>query len=103
MEVTKVASRLGLADQSLPGISGRFDYQALLELPGGQQPTLALSTDLTGVIIDWPAPLGKTAGAAAPLTIGMRQGLSWKVLPAAWASRWGKNDRFKISHLRMAT
>ena len=74
ISVTALQNRLGLPDNSLPGIDGTLRYEAVLELPAKKTPTIRLMSDLKGVTVDWPAPLGKTAQAIAPLTVTLVPG-----------------------------
>jgi len=67
--VEQLRTRFGLDEMATPGVSGGLTYEALLELPEGKDPVLRMGSDLTGVTVDWPEPLGKTAGVPAPLNI----------------------------------
>jgi uncharacterized protein YhdP len=69
VSVQSLQDRLGLSPGSSPGIGGRLQYEALLGLESADSATVRLMSDLAGVTIDWPEPLGKTAEARAPLTI----------------------------------
>lgn len=72
--VANLQNRLGLPDNSLPGIDGTLGYEAVLELPSEKAPTIRLMSDLSGVTVDWPAPLGKNAETIAPLTFTVDPG-----------------------------
>lgn len=60
--------QMGLSDATSLGLSGALDYAAELTVDGTRDPTIALSTDLSGLSMDWPAPLGKAADQSAALT-----------------------------------
>ena len=58
---------------AFPQLSGQTAYQAQLNLHAGKKDrtpsTLTIESALKGIKIDLPAPLGKTATAAAPLSV----------------------------------
>ncbi|TGN40016.1 YhdP family phospholipid transporter [Marinobacter confluentis] len=76
VDVAALQNRLDLPEGSSPGVSGRLAYEAVLELPPDSDPVIRLMSDLVGVTIDWPAPLGKPAATQAPLDITLEPGLS---------------------------
>ncbi|MEO5342328.1 MAG: TIGR02099 family protein [Gammaproteobacteria bacterium SHHR-1] len=89
--------RLG---QALPFASGHSDWHLLLQVPhpaeGQDKPaavSLQLSSDLQGVKLDLPAPLGKTAKQKMPLELHLE--LAQTPLPARL--RWG--DRLQAQLL----
>jgi len=74
VEVAALQNRLGLPAGSSQGVDGRLDYEAILELPSDAAATVRLISDLTGVAVNWPAPLGKSAAASAPIDITVLPG-----------------------------
>ncbi|MCB1776766.1 MAG: TIGR02099 family protein [Candidatus Competibacteraceae bacterium] len=81
---TQIAGKLGLAALAGPAvaaalkpITGASDWKAVLVVPTHRQEqeaafSLELSSNLRGVAIDLPAPLGKTARESRPLRIRVR-------------------------------
>ncbi|MBE0486297.1 AsmA-like C-terminal region-containing protein [Marinobacter sp.] len=58
---------LGLgADLSL-GMAGTIDYLAKLEVAAATTPRISISSDLRGLALDWPEPLGKSVDQKAEL------------------------------------
>jgi uncharacterized protein YhdP len=74
VDVSVLQNRFGLPEGSSQGIDGRLDYEAVIELPSDKAATIRLMSDLTGVTVDWPDPLGKTAETTAPLDITVQPG-----------------------------
>ena len=72
--VSVLQNRFGLPESISQGIDGRLDYKAIIELPSDKAATIRLMSDLTGVTVDWPDPLGKTAETTAPLDITVQPG-----------------------------
>lgn len=62
----QLSAQLG---QSFPGVEGRVAYDATLDAGENQGPALTLSSSLEGVQVDWPAPLAKNRGKAAPIDV----------------------------------
>ncbi len=80
---TQVRGRLGLRALAGPAaaplddvFSGKSDWQALLVVPSSAaRPfTLDLQSDLRGMAVDLPEPLGKSATATLPLHLVLRPG-----------------------------
>jgi uncharacterized protein YhdP len=67
--VAQLRTRFGLDEMATPGVSGGLKYEVLFELQEGKDPVLRMGSDMTGVTVDWPEPLGKTAEVPAPLNI----------------------------------
>lgn len=65
------------------GISGRLDYTAMLEVSEGKDAVIHLASDMAGVAVDWPDPLGKPTATRAPLDLtiepGRAKGIGLKV------------------------
>ena len=59
--------QMGLAGTSSLGLDGTLDYTAGLTVGVDGASTISVSSDLTGLTVDWPEPLGKTALETAPL------------------------------------
>lgn len=59
--------QLGLSGASSFGISGQLDYQAEVALNASAGSVIRVRSPLRGLVVDWPAPLGKTAAASAML------------------------------------
>lgn len=59
--------------ESIDGLSGMFDYQSKLRLPGegDDYPMFTLSSDLLGVSQAWPAPFDKASTASALLKLAL--------------------------------
>jgi len=74
LDLPALRNRLGLSESNLPGASGSMEYEALVEVPPEKAVTVTLSSDLTGVVLDWPAPLGKTAETSSPATVTIAPG-----------------------------
>lgn len=54
--------------------SGHLDYSARVDIPrSGGRVRMALSSPLTGLALDMPAPLGKDSGARVPLALDWRR------------------------------
>ncbi len=68
MPVARLFAKTGLKDPGRSGLSGAFDYQVQLAVSPDTASTLTISTGLTGLASDWPAPLGKSAGETTPVT-----------------------------------
>jgi len=60
--------QMGLPKGTSLGLAGTLDYEAKLMIDGAEAPTVALTSDLAGLSVDWPSPLAKTASAATPMT-----------------------------------
>ncbi|WP_148863435.1 YhdP family protein [Marinobacter fonticola] len=65
-----------------PGIDGRATYSARLDLSSSGASSLAVSSSLANVSLEWPAPFGKPVGAAVPMELVMS---------------WGENDGMLLS------
>lgn len=84
-ELIQVSGRLRasperlLGEKPLPGVQGEADWEVRLLLPGFQSPPparaplleLLVDSDLRGVAVDLPAPLGKGPAAAKPLQLAI--------------------------------
>ena len=57
----------GLDEARTLNLSGTLDYRARIRLGKDPEPKVLLWSDLTGLAINWPEPLGKTAGQATEL------------------------------------
>jgi len=68
-EAMRQASELGLVARIAAAATGQASYRATLAFVGGR-PQVSVASNLVGVAVDLPAPLGKTA--AAPLTLRVR-------------------------------
>ncbi|PVY70751.1 uncharacterized protein (TIGR02099 family) [Tamilnaduibacter salinus] len=91
IDMGQLSDQLGRA---LPGLEGRMAYDAVLEAGGGRGPRMRLSSGLDGVQVDWPAPLDKARGAAAPIDLM----LDWSTskarrLSVDWPERLGVRAR----------
>lgn len=87
-------NRLGLSENHLPGAAGNLEYVALVEVPPEKPVTITLTSDLTGVALDWPAPLGKIAETSSPATVTIEpeaeeNGLGFRV-------RWPQRADFDL-------
>ena len=60
--------RMGMSENSGLGLSGTLGYTAELNVDSDIDPTITVSSDLSGLNVDWPEPLGKSANETAPLT-----------------------------------
>ncbi|MDI9244920.1 AsmA-like C-terminal region-containing protein [Marinobacter sp. CHS3-4] len=69
--VEDVRRKLGMSDQLALGIEGKLGYEAALSLLPDQPARVRLTSDLTGVSIGWPEPLGKVSDAAAPVDVSV--------------------------------
>jgi uncharacterized protein YhdP len=67
-------SRLGLAEGNSLGTEGTLEYQALLDVSPEKSATVTLSSDLVGVSLAWPDPLGKAAETRSPIDISIEPG-----------------------------
>jgi uncharacterized protein YhdP len=67
-------NRLGLAESNSLGAEGSLEYEALVDVQPEKPVTVTLSSDLTGVALAWPAPLGKTAETSSPATVTIEPG-----------------------------
>ncbi|BES70724.1 YhdP family protein [Marinobacter nanhaiticus D15-8W] len=52
-----------------PGISGRAGYSARLDLSANGASSLVISSSLANVAVEWPEPLAKPLGTAAPMQL----------------------------------
>lgn len=90
------------------GLSGRMRYRAGLTVSRGTASPITLTSDLSGVAVDWPEPLGKAAAETAPLTVtldpastdGLAIGADWGTRLAA-DLRW-KDTGFDLMVKRLA-
>ncbi|MBB5322117.1 YhdP family phospholipid transporter [Marinobacter oulmenensis] len=64
-----VLTEAGLAENQSLGMSGTLDYTAGLLVDSEGASEITLSSDLTGLTVGWPAPLGKSASEATDLTV----------------------------------
>ena len=78
-----------------PGLRGAFDYRADLELAAGEAALLALESNLQGVTVDWPAPLGKSAEVAAPLKLWVEWQDNETLLSGNWQQRLAARMRWR--------
>lgn len=67
MPVKRAFARAGLDDPARAGVTGAFDYQVQLAVSPDTASTLTFTSGLTGLAVDWPAPLGKSPGETTPL------------------------------------
>lgn len=76
-------------------MAGTSDWRGALELGGDADGTLVLSTDLSGVEVSLPPPLGKPAAATVPLelTLGSPAGTALRIT-ADYQGRFGADLRF---------
>ncbi|HEY2189243.1 MAG TPA: YhdP family protein, partial [Caldimonas sp.] len=70
-EGLRQASELGMVARMAAVASGQVAYRATLAFLGGR-PQVSIASNLVGVAIDLPGPLGKTA--AQPMTLRVRMG-----------------------------
>ena len=57
----------GLGNDTSFGLAGPLDYSARMRVDSSGPSSIVMTSDLAGLNIDWPEPLGKTADQAAPL------------------------------------
>ena len=69
-----VAALLDMSGFEAPGIDGTLPYEALLKLSSGGAQKLQVNSDLKGVAVDWPEPLGKPAETSAPIEVAYSPG-----------------------------
>jgi uncharacterized protein YhdP len=74
VDVTRLQNRLGLPEGSSSGVSGRLNYEVRLNMASATTANISVTSDLKGVTVDWPAPLGKTADVEAPLSVTVQPG-----------------------------
>lgn len=98
LDVNALAGRFGL--DPIPGVEGRAAYRATLGLSASGASTLALTSNLSNLTVDWPAPLGKAMGKPAPLNMIVSWGDDDGLLLSghwedrlAYRLRW-RGDRF---------
>jgi len=90
---------------------GRFNYQVKVVLPHRQslQPEVNVYTDLKGVAIDLPVPLGKTLQQKRPLSVRVRLKpdqeknlyLDYDDILKAAITLMGENSRMQSAHIRL--
>ncbi len=77
-----------LPDAKTLKINGSLNYEATLDVSPESASTIVLTTDLVGVGVDWPSPLGKLPVQSAPLTIQVEPGDSDAVaIAVSWEER----------------
>ncbi|MBN7771192.1 hypothetical protein KUV44_07895 [Marinobacter daepoensis] len=83
-------SHFGVPEAMAPGLAGSLRYSGELVLGAGVQPVISLSSDLSGLQVDWPEPLAKTTRENAPLAVTIDPfqdaGLA---ISAEWTDRLG--------------
>ncbi|MBW7470542.1 YhdP family protein [Marinobacter sp. F4218] len=67
LSMSDALATTGLAPDTTLGLSGVLGYSAELDLGAGSTSVINVRSDLEGVAVDWPEPLAKSAGEAAPL------------------------------------
>jgi len=60
--------QFGISAGSTPGLSGTLNYQAEAVFEPGATPLVSVNSDLKGLVLDWPPPLGKSPEQLAPLS-----------------------------------
>jgi len=63
--------QLGLPEDRNPGLNGTLEYTARVQIDSQGPSPITLTSDLTGLAIKLPEPLGKTAGQTAPLEVAL--------------------------------
>ncbi len=74
VSVETLRNQLGLTGSTSMGVSGGLNYMAMLEVSQDKDAVIHLESDMTGVTVDWPEPLGKPAGMPAPLEVAIEPG-----------------------------
>ena len=59
--------QLGQAEGTGFGLDGTLDYSARMRVDAKGPSAIEMTSDLAGLNVDWPEPLGKTAGQTAQL------------------------------------
>ncbi|WP_417566292.1 YhdP family protein [Marinobacter sp.] len=67
LPVPGVFARAGLSTNSDFGLQGRVSYTAELDVGADSTSGIRVRSSLEGLAVDWPEPLSKPAGEAAPL------------------------------------
>ncbi len=60
--------QVGLPEDTSLGLAGTLGYTAELTVDGNNRPSISLSSDLAGLGVDWPEPLGKMPDETAELS-----------------------------------
>ena len=68
LPVPEALWQVGLQQGRSLGLAGTLDYTAELSVGDNGGSVIALSSDLSGLSVDWPEPLGKSAEETAQLT-----------------------------------
>lgn len=104
LSTAALAQWLGVSEIRLPA-TGRAGVEGRLSFHEGDVPQLLLQSDLRGVAIDLPAPLGKPADTALPLTLATALGREslrldarlGRLLQAQLALRDGKPEAVSLA------
>ncbi len=97
-----------LAETALPegtnlGLSGEFDYQATLDVSPDAASAVRLSSDLSGLAVNWPEPLAKEADEEAPLSASIAPGENAGVnVSVDWPGRLNLDLSWQAGSLELA-
>ena len=101
MAVDRLLAKAAVSNPGSVGVSGAFDYQARLAVSPDTASTLKLTTGLTGMAIDWPAPLAKSADETTPLTATLDWSADGRIdLTTNWRHRVAARARWSKGAFR---
>ncbi len=74
LDISSLLARTALPEGASLGLSGEVGYQATLDVSPGTASAVRLYSDLTGLAVNWPEPLAKSADEEAPLSARIEPG-----------------------------